>query len=56
LTYRLSVVSEAQSLTIHGSGSDVVLNSTALTRLPFNNSFTQMEATKQEQQLYEDHS
>jgi outer membrane receptor for ferrienterochelin and colicins len=38
-----TVVSEAQSLTIHGSGSDVVLNSTALTRLPFNNSFTQME-------------
>ncbi len=38
-----AVVSQSQSLTIHGSGSDVVLNSTALTRLPFNNSFTQME-------------
>jgi hypothetical protein len=28
---------------IHGSGSDVVLNSTALTQLPFNNSFSEME-------------
>ncbi|MBV8331278.1 MAG: TonB-dependent receptor [Candidatus Eremiobacteraeota bacterium] len=36
-------VSQAQSLTVHGSGSDVVLNNTALTRLPFDNSFTQME-------------
>ena len=38
-----AVVSQSQSLTTHGSGSDVVLNSTALTRLPFDNSFTQME-------------
>jgi hypothetical protein len=38
-----AVVSEAQSLALHGSGSDVVLNSTALTSLPFNNSFTEME-------------
>ena len=38
-----TVVSQSQSLTTHGSGSDVVLNSTALTRLPFDNSFTQME-------------
>lgn len=36
-------VNEAQSLTLHGSGSDVVLNSTDLTRLPISNSFTQME-------------
>ena len=28
---------------IHGSGSDVVLNSTALTQMPFNNSFSEME-------------
>src|SRR5579872_6729464 len=28
---------------IHGSGSDVVLNSTTLTRLPVNNSFTEMQ-------------
>lgn len=39
-----AVVSQAQSLAIHGSGSDVVLNGTALTRLPFNNSFTEMES------------
>ena len=38
-----TVVTQSQSLAIHGSGSDVVLNSTALTRLPFDNSFTQME-------------
>lgn len=38
-----AVANSSQSLTIHGSGSDVVLNSTALTRLPFNNSFTEME-------------
>lgn len=38
-----AVVSQSQSLTVHGSGSDVVLNATALTRLPFDNSFTQME-------------
>ncbi len=38
-----AVVSESQSAVTHGSGSDVVLNSTALTRLPFDNSFTQME-------------
>jgi hypothetical protein len=33
----------SQSLATHGSGSDVVLNGTDLTRLPFNNSFTEME-------------
>ena len=38
-----AVVSQSQSLTTHGSGSDVVLNGAALTRLPFDNSFTQME-------------
>ncbi|HEY6449589.1 MAG TPA: TonB-dependent receptor [Candidatus Cybelea sp.] len=38
-----AVVSESQSAVTHGSGSDVVLNGTALTRLPFDNSFTQME-------------
>jgi hypothetical protein len=38
-----AVVSQSQSLALHGSGSDVVLNSTALTSLPFNNSFTEME-------------
>lgn len=32
-----------QSTVTHGSGSDVVLNSTALTRMPFGNSFTEME-------------
>ncbi|HEY2473890.1 MAG TPA: TonB-dependent receptor [Candidatus Cybelea sp.] len=39
-----TVVTPSQSLRIHGSGSDVVLNNTALTRLPFDNSFTQMES------------
>ncbi|MBV8498736.1 MAG: carboxypeptidase regulatory-like domain-containing protein, partial [Candidatus Eremiobacteraeota bacterium] len=38
-----TVVTHSQSLALHGSGSDVVLNGTALTRLPFNNSFTRME-------------
>ncbi len=38
-----TVVTQSQSLAIHGSGSDVVLNGTALTRLPFDNSFTKME-------------
>jgi len=38
-----AVVGEWSSALTHGSGSDVVLNSTALTRLPFDNSFTQME-------------
>jgi len=33
----------SQSPTIRGSGSDVVLNSTALTRMPYNNSFSEME-------------
>src|ERR1700733_1912171 len=33
------VVSRAQSDVIHGSGSDVVVNSTYLTQMPFNNSF-----------------
>ena len=36
-------VSLARTEVIHGSGSDVVLNSTALTQLPFNNSFSEME-------------
>jgi len=38
-----AVVTQSQSLAIGGSGSDVVLNGTALTRLPFDNSFTEME-------------
>ncbi len=38
-----AVVSRTQSLAIHGSGSDVVLNGTDLTRLPFDNNFTQMQ-------------
>jgi outer membrane receptor protein involved in Fe transport len=38
-----TVVSRSQSLAIHGSGSDVVLNSTDLTQMPFNNSFSEME-------------
>ncbi|MBV8171651.1 MAG: TonB-dependent receptor, partial [Candidatus Eremiobacteraeota bacterium] len=38
-----AVATQSQSLAIHGSGSDVILNSAALTRLPFNNSFTKME-------------
>jgi len=38
-----TLVSRSQSLVTHGSGSDVVLNGTALTQLPFNNNFTQME-------------
>jgi hypothetical protein len=37
------VVSRAQTQVLHGSGSDVVLNSTALTQLPYNNSFSEME-------------
>jgi TonB dependent receptor/Carboxypeptidase regulatory-like domain len=39
-----AVASQSQPPATHGSGSDVVLNSTALTRLPFDNSFTQMES------------
>jgi hypothetical protein len=38
-----TAVSRAQSEVAHGSGSDVVLNSTALTQLPFDNSFSEME-------------
>jgi TonB dependent receptor/Carboxypeptidase regulatory-like domain len=38
-----TVVSRAQTQVIHGSGSDVVLNSTDLTQLPFDNSFSEME-------------
>jgi TonB dependent receptor/Carboxypeptidase regulatory-like domain len=38
-----TVVSRAQAQVIHGSGSDVVLNSTDLTQLPFDNSFSEME-------------
>jgi hypothetical protein len=37
------VVSRAQTQVIHGSGSDVMLNSTDLTQMPFNNSFSEME-------------
>jgi hypothetical protein len=37
------VVNAAQAAVAHGSGSDVVLNSTALTQMPFNNSFSEME-------------
>ena len=37
------VVSRAQSDVIHGSGSDVVVNQTYLTQMPFNNSFSEME-------------
>lgn len=37
------VVSRAQTQVLHGSGSDVVLNGTALTQMPFNNSFSEME-------------
>jgi hypothetical protein len=37
------VVSQWQSSVTRGSGSDVVLNSTALTQMPFDNSFTQMQ-------------
>jgi len=37
------VVSRAQTEAIRGSGSDVVLNSTDLTQMPFNNSFSEME-------------
>lgn len=36
-----AIVSRAQPT--HGSGSDVVLNSTDLTQMPFNNSFSEME-------------
>ena len=36
-------VARAPAQTLHGSGSDVVLNSTALTQLPFNNNFSEME-------------
>jgi len=34
---------QVPSAVIHGSGTDVVLNSAALTKLPFNNSFSEME-------------
>src|SRR5579863_5919747 len=37
------VVSRAQTDVIHGSGSDVVVNQTYLTQMPFNNSFSEME-------------
>jgi len=37
------VVNDVQAALTHGSGSDVVLNSTALTEMPFNNSFSEME-------------
>jgi hypothetical protein len=38
-----AVVSREQAVTLHGSGSDVVLGQTALTQLPFNNNFSEME-------------
>ncbi len=38
-----AAVSRAQSQVLHGSGSDVVLNRTDLTQLPFNNDFSDME-------------
>ena len=38
-----AAVSQAQSEIVHGSGTDVVLNSVALTQLPFNNNFSEME-------------
>ena len=38
-----TVVSRSQAQVLHGSGSDVVLNGTALTQLPFDNSFSEME-------------
>jgi hypothetical protein len=37
------VVSATQAALTRGSGSDVVLNSTTLTQMPFNNSFSEME-------------
>lgn len=37
------VVSQWQSTVTRGSGGDVVFNGTALTQMPFNNSFTQMQ-------------
>ncbi len=37
------VASRAQTDVIHGSGSDVVVNQTYLTQMPFNNSFSEME-------------
>jgi hypothetical protein len=37
------VVNQTQAAVTHGSGSDVVLNGTALTELPYNNSFSEME-------------
>lgn len=38
-----AMITQSQSLAVHGSGSDVVLNGTALTRLPFDDSFAKME-------------
>jgi hypothetical protein len=39
----IAAVSASASSTLKGSGSDVVLNSTDLERMPFNNSFSEME-------------
>jgi hypothetical protein len=39
----IGAVTTVRSQVTHGSGSDVVLNGTALTQLPFNNSFPEME-------------
>ncbi|MBV8246784.1 MAG: carboxypeptidase regulatory-like domain-containing protein, partial [Candidatus Eremiobacteraeota bacterium] len=36
-------VASARSQVVHGSGSDVVLNATALTRLPLDHAFSEME-------------
>ncbi len=38
-----TVVSREQAVLVHGSGSDVALNQTALTQLPFDNKFSEME-------------
>ena len=38
-----TVVSREQAVVVHGSGSDVALNQSALTQLPFDNNFSEME-------------
>ena len=40
---QIAVVAASSSTTLRGSGSDVVLNSTALTQMPYNNSFSEMQ-------------
>jgi len=39
---QIAEVAVRSASTIHGSGGDVVLNSTALTEMPYNNSFSEM--------------